>query len=163
MDAVNESHGVAKDISDVVKDINDGINSINFGDGDGSLQLSVTRSQSVDGTKPVTQADDVPLQLQLEDERVRKKKSDHLKRKELERRQKAACVHPRAEDCAQAGHDEGGVEAGGTGHPGADGTDMPVKTNLLQIGLTQVFPRDAVKVKRAVLKRKMGDANPDGT
>lgn len=91
---MNDSHGVDEDIDDVVKDINAGISSLNFGDGDGSLQLSVTQSQSVEGTKPVMQAKDVPLQLQLEDERQRKKKSDHLKRKELERRQKAAGVHP---------------------------------------------------------------------
>ena len=84
IDAVNDSHRAPEDISDVVKDINDGIYSLNFGDGDGSLHLSVTQYQSVDGTEPVTQADDVGLQLQLEDERVRKKRSDFLKRKELE-------------------------------------------------------------------------------
>ena len=42
--AVNDSHAAAKDIADVVKDINDGIYSLNFGDGDGSLHLSVTQS-----------------------------------------------------------------------------------------------------------------------
>ena len=47
---VNDSHGVHEDIDDVVKDINDGIYSLNIDDGDGSLQLSVTQSQSVDGT-----------------------------------------------------------------------------------------------------------------
>ena len=52
--AANDSHGAAEDIADIVKDINDGIYSLNFGDGDGSLQLSVTQSQSVDGTEPVT-------------------------------------------------------------------------------------------------------------
>ena len=35
--------------------------SLNVDDGDGSLQLSVTQSQSVDGTEPVTQAEDVPM------------------------------------------------------------------------------------------------------
>ena len=40
---------------------------------------------------------------------------------------------------------------------------MPVKTNLMQTRLTQVFTRDAVKEKKAVLKRKMSDRNPDGT
>lgn len=89
----------------------------------------MTQSQSVDGTEPITQAEDVLLQLQLEDERQIKKKSDQLKRKELERRQKHAGMHPHAEDVAQAGNDEGGVEASTTGHPGADGTYMPVKTN----------------------------------
>ena len=63
---VNDSHGVPKDIADVVKDINDGMYSLDVDDGDGSLQLSVTQSQSVDGTEPVTQAEDVPMQLQLE-------------------------------------------------------------------------------------------------
>ena len=48
--AVNDSHGVPEDIADVVKDINDGMYSLNIDDGDGSLQLSVTQSQSVDGT-----------------------------------------------------------------------------------------------------------------
>ena len=48
--AVNDSHGAPEDISDVVKDINDGMYSLNVDDGDGSLQLSVTQSQSVDGT-----------------------------------------------------------------------------------------------------------------
>ena len=84
--AVNDSRGVPEDIADVVKDINDGMYSLNIDDGDGSLQLSVTQSQSVDGTEPVTQAEDVPMQLQLEDERIRKKKYDFQKRKELERR-----------------------------------------------------------------------------
>ena len=81
--AVNDRHAAAKDIADVVKDINDGIYSLNFGDGDGSLQFFVTHSQSVDGTEPVTQAEDVPMQLQLEDERKRKK-CDFQRRKELE-------------------------------------------------------------------------------
>ena len=90
--AVNDRHGALEDIVDVVKDINDGMYSLNIDDGDGSLQLSVTQSQSVDGTEPVTQAEDVPMQLQLEDERIRKKKCDFQRRKELERRQKAACV-----------------------------------------------------------------------
>ena len=90
--AVNDSHGALVDIADVVKDINDGMYSLNIDDVDGSLQLSVTQSQSVDGTEPVTQAEDVPMQLQLEDERIRKKKRDFQKRKELEQRQKAACV-----------------------------------------------------------------------
>ena len=40
---------------------------------------------------------------------------------------------------------------------------MPVKTNLMQTRLTQVFDRDGVKVKKVVLKRKMSDRNPDGT
>ena len=100
--AVNDSHGVPEDISDVVKDINDGMYSLNVDDGDGSLQLSVTQSQSVDGTEPVTQAEDVPMQLQLEDERIRKKKYDFQKRKELEWRQKAACVQESDVDVAQA-------------------------------------------------------------
>jgi len=51
---VNESHGAAEDIADVVQDINDGMYSLNVDDVDGSLQLSVTQSQSVDGTEPVT-------------------------------------------------------------------------------------------------------------
>ena len=40
---------------------------------------------------------------------------------------------------------------------------MPVKKNLMQTRLTQVFTRDAVKEKKVVLKRKMSDRNPDGT
>ena len=55
--AVNDSHGAAEDIADVVKDINDGMYSLNVDDVDGSLQLSVTQSQSVDGTEPATQAE----------------------------------------------------------------------------------------------------------
>ena len=41
------------------------------------------------------------MQLQLEDERIRKKKCDFQRRKELERRQKAACVQRSDEDVAQ--------------------------------------------------------------
>ena len=52
--AVNDSHGAHEDIADVVRDINDGMYSLNVDDVDGSLQLSVTQSQSVDGTEPVT-------------------------------------------------------------------------------------------------------------
>ena len=81
--AVNDSHCAAEDITDVLKDIHDS---------HGSLQLSVTQSQSVDRTEPVTQAEDVPMQLQLEDERKRKKKSEFLRKKELERRKQVACV-----------------------------------------------------------------------
>ena len=164
--AVNDSHGVPEDIADVVKDINDGMYSLNVDDGDGSLQLSVTQSQSVDGTEPVTQAEDVPMQLQLEDERIRKKKYEFQKRKELERRQKAACVPESDVDVAQAPKcvgDEGGDAGFSTVHAGSHGSDMPVKTNLMQTRLTQVFTRDAVKEKKAVLKRKMSDRNPDGT
>ena len=40
---------------------------------------------------------------------------------------------------------------------------MPVKTNLMQTRLTQVFARDAVKEKKVVLKRKMSDRNADVT
>ena len=164
--AVNDSHGVPEDIADVVKDINDGMYSLNVDDGDGSLQLSVTQSQSVDGTEPVTQAEDVPMQLQLEDERIRKKKYEFQKRKELERRQKAACVPESDVDVAQAPKcvgDEGGDAAFSTVDAGSHESDMPVKTNLMQTRLTQVFDRDGVKEKKAVLKRKMSDRNPDGT
>ncbi|XBI25453.1 hypothetical protein VPH35_050389 [Triticum aestivum] len=138
---LNDSHGVPEDIADVVKDINDGMYSLNVDDGDGNLQLSVTQSQSVDGTEPVTQAEDVPMQLQLEDERIRKKKYEFQKRKELEWRQKAACVQESDVDVAKA----------------------PKCTNLMQTRLTQVFDRDGVKEKKVVLKRKMSDRNPDGT
>ncbi|XBI09584.1 hypothetical protein VPH35_137102 [Triticum aestivum] len=164
--AVNDSHGAPEDISDVVKDINDGMYSLNVDDGDDSLQLSVTQSQSVDGTEPVTQAEDVPMQLQLEDERIRKKKCDFQRRKELEWRQKSACVQRSDGDVAQAPEgvgDEGGDTAFSTVDGGSPGSDMPVKTNLMQTRLTQVFTRDAVKEKKAVSKRKMSDQNADGT
>ena len=46
-----------------------------------SLQMSETRSQSVDGTEPVTQPEDVPLQLLLEDQRKRKKQEDFDKKR----------------------------------------------------------------------------------
>ena len=154
--AVNDSHGAAEDITDVLKDINDS---------HGSLQLSVTQSQSVDGTEHVTQAEDVPMQLQLEDERKRKKKSEFLRKKELERRKDAACVQRSAEDVAQVaqgGDDEGGDATITTGDAGSHGTDRPVKTNLLQTRLTQVFPHDAIKENKVVLKRKMAYPNPDG-
>ena len=45
-----------------------------------SLQMSETQSQSVDGTEPVMQAEDVPLQLLLEDKRKRKKQEDFDKK-----------------------------------------------------------------------------------
>ena len=163
--AVNDSHAAPEDIDDVVKDINDGMYSLNVDDGDGSLQLSVTQSQSVDGTELVTQAEDVPMQLQLEDERIRKKKYEFQKRKELERRQKAAYVPQSDVDVAQAPKgvgDERGDAAFST-DAGSHGSDMPVKTNVMQTRLTQVFDRDRVKEKKAVLKRKMSDRNPDGT
>ncbi|XBI96682.1 hypothetical protein VPH35_032933 [Triticum aestivum] len=122
---VNDNHGVPEDIADVIKDINDGMYSLNVDDGDGSLQLSDTQSQSVDGTEPVTQDKDVPMQLQLKDERIRKKKYDFKRRKELERRQEVARVQQSDVDVAQA---------------------------------PKVF-----KEKKAILKRKMSDRNPDGT
>ena len=59
--AVNDNHGATEDTADVVKDINYGMYSLNVDDVDGSLQLSVTQSQSVDGTEPITQAKDVPM------------------------------------------------------------------------------------------------------
>ena len=59
--------------------------------------------------------------------------------------------------------DEGGDTAFSTVDAGSHGSDMPVKTNLIQTRLTQVFTRDVVKEKKAVLKRKMSDRNPDGT
>ncbi|XBI10284.1 hypothetical protein VPH35_137593 [Triticum aestivum] len=59
--------------------------------------------------------------------------------------------------------DEGGDAAFPTIDGGSHGSDMPVKTNLMQTRLTQVFTRDAVKEKKAVLKRKMSDRNADGT
>ena len=82
-------------------------------------------------------------------------------RKEFERCQKAACVQRSDRDVAQA--PEGGDAAFSTVDAGSHGSDMPVKTNLMQTHLTQVFTRDAVKEKKAVLKRKMSDRNPDGT
>ena len=106
------------------------------------------------------------MQLQLEDERIRKKKCDFQRRKELERRQKAACVQRSDEDVAQAPKgvgDEGGDAAFSTVDAGSHGSDMPMKTNLMQTRLTQVFTHDAVKEKKVVLKRKMSDRNPDGT
>ncbi|XBI10472.1 hypothetical protein VPH35_137743 [Triticum aestivum] len=132
LNAVNDSHGAAEDIADVVKDINDGMYSLN---------------------------------LQLDDERIRKK-CDFQRRKELERRQKAACVQRSDRDVAQAPEgvgDEGGDAAFSTVDAGSHGSDMPVKTNLMQTRLTQVFTRDVVNEKKAVLKRKMSDRNPDGT
>ena len=155
--AVNDSHGAAEDIADVVKDINDGMYSLNVDDVDGSLQLSVTQSQSVYGTERVTQAEDVPMQLQLEDERIRKKKCDFQRRKELERRQKAACVPESDVDVAEAPKcvgDEGGDTGFSTVHVGSHGSDMPVKTNLMQTRLTQVFTRDAVKEKKVVFEEE---------
>lgn len=58
---------------------------------------------------------------------------------------------------------EGGDAAFSTVDAGSHGSDMPVKTNLMQTRLMQVFDRDAVKEKKVVLKRKMSDRNPDGT
>ena len=43
--------------------------------------MSETQSQSVDGTEPVTQPEDVPLQLLLEDKRKRKKQEDFEKKR----------------------------------------------------------------------------------
>ncbi|XBI99783.1 hypothetical protein VPH35_019810 [Triticum aestivum] len=106
------------------------------------------------------------MQLQLEDERIRKKNCDFQRRKELERRQKVACVQRSDRDVAQAPEgigDEGGDAAFSTVDAGSHGSDMPMKTNLMQTRLTQVFTRDAVKEKKVVLKRKMLDRNPDGT
>ena len=46
-----------------------------------SLEMLETQSQSVDGTEPITQPDDVPLQLLLEDQRKRKKQEDFDKKR----------------------------------------------------------------------------------
>ena len=84
----------------------------------------------------------------------------------MEQRQNADCVQHSDVDVAQAPKcvgDEGGDTCLSTVHAGSHGSDMPVKTNLMQTRLTQVFGRDAVKEKNVVLKRKMSDQNPDGT
>ena len=83
----------------------------------------------------------------------------------MERCQKATCVQGSDGDVAQAPKgvgDEGGDAAFSTVDVGSHGSDMPVKTNLMQTRLTQVFDHDAVKEKKVVLKRKMSDRNPDG-
>ncbi|XBI00312.1 hypothetical protein VPH35_129392 [Triticum aestivum] len=105
------------------------------------------------------------MQLQLEDERKKKKKSEFLRKMELEQRKQAACMQRSAEDVAQVaqgGDAEGGDVTIATGYAGSHGTDRPMKTNLLQTRLTQVFPHDAVKEKKAVLKRRMAYPNADG-
>ena len=84
----------------------------------------------------------------------------------MEQRQNADCVQHSDVDVAQAPKcvgDEGGDATFSTVDAGSHGSDMPVKTNLMQTRLTQVFDRDGVKEKKAVLKRKMSDRNPDGT
>ena len=78
----------------------------------------------------------------------------------MERRQKAACVPESDVDVAQAPKcvgDEGGDAGFSTVHAGSHGSDMPVKTNLMQTRLAQAFDRDGVKEKKVVLKRKMSD------
>jgi hypothetical protein len=72
-----------KDITDVLASVEE-----TYGDGDrmsahdgseqgegdiGSLELSLTPTQDVDGTEPVTQIEDVPAQLAAEEERVAQK------------------------------------------------------------------------------------------
>ena len=49
-----------------------------------SLQMSETQSQSVDGTETITQPEDVPLQLLLEDQHKRKKQEDFVKKRAVD-------------------------------------------------------------------------------
>jgi hypothetical protein len=89
-----QTEATDKDITDVLASVEE-----TYGDGDrmsaddgseqgegdiGSLELSLTPTQDVDGTEPVTQIEDVPAQLAAEDERVAQKIS-----RARERRRKA--------------------------------------------------------------------------
>ena len=76
-------------ISDVLADVQATFGAaepFNLGQGDdvpviGSLQLSETQSQSVDGTEPVTQIEDVPAQLAADALRRQKKVYEALERR----------------------------------------------------------------------------------
>ena len=86
-----------------------------------SLQMSETQSQSVDGTEPVTQPEDVPLQLLLEDQRKRKKQEDFDK-KRAARLEKGSDV-PGSVHAAELTVEED-VPCG------SDGTVVPVKKKI---------------------------------
>ena len=83
--------------------------------------MSETQLQSVDGTEPVTQPEDVPLQLLLEDQHKRKKQEDFDK-KRVARLEKGSDV-PRSVHAAELTIEED-VSCG------SDGTDVPVKKKI---------------------------------
>ena len=109
-----------------------------------SLQMSETQSQSVDGTEPVTQPEDVPLQLLLEDQRKRKKQEDFDK-KRAARLEKGSDV-PRSVRAAELTVEED-VPCG------SDGTVVPVKKKIKKTAARKlvvgaVTPRRSPRVSR---------------
>ena len=117
-----------------------------------SLQMSETQSQSVDGTEPVMQAEDVPLQLLLEDKRKRKKQEDFDK-KMAARLQKGSDV-PESVDVAEltVGH----CSVAGEDVPcGTDGMVVPVKKKIKKTAARKhlvgdVTPRRSPRVSKVV-------------
>jgi hypothetical protein len=116
-----------------------------------SLQMSETQSQSVDGTEPVTQAEDVPLQLLLEDQRKRKKQEDFDK-KMAARLQKGSDV-PKSIDVAEltVGHCSIAEEDVPCG---TDGMVVPVKKKIKKTAarkhlVGEVTPRRSPRVSKA--------------
>ena len=109
-----------------------------------SLQMSETQSQSVDGTEPVTQPEDVPLQLLLEDQHNRKKQED-FEKKRAARLEKGSDV-PGSVHAAELTVEED-VSCG------SDGTVVPVKkkikkTAARKLVVGEVTPRRSPRVSR---------------
>ena len=109
-----------------------------------SLQMSETQSQSVDGTEPITQPEDVPLQLLLEDQHKRKKQEDFDK-KRAARLEKGSDV-PGSVHAAELTVEED-VPCGN------DGTVVPVKkkikkTAARKLVVGEVTPRKSPHVSR---------------
>ena len=116
----------------------------------GSLQILETQSQSVGGTEPVTQPEDVPLQLLLEDQRKRKKQED-FDQKMAARLQKGSDV-PESIDVAEltVGHCSVAEEDVSCD---TDGTIVPVKKKIKKTAARKlvvgaVTPRKSPRVSR---------------
>ena len=106
--------------------------------------MSETQSQSIDGTEPVTQPEDVPLQLLLEDQHKRKKQEDFDK-KRATRLEKGSDV-PGSVHASELTVEED-VPCG------SDGTFVPVKkkikkTSARKLVVGEVTPRRSPRVAR---------------
>ena len=108
----------------------------------GSLQMSETLSGSVGGTEPVTQPEDVPLQLLLEDQRKRKKQED-FEKKRAAHLQKGSDV-PESVDVAELT----------VGHCSVAEEDVPCGTN------GTVVPVKKKTKKTAARKHLVGEVTP---
>ena len=126
------------------------------------MQLSVTQSCSVDGTEPVTQVEDVLLQVLMDSERRKKKLNDFQRKKELTRRKRAAgLIQDDIQDhVVDSKHAKGGVDHVPVDNAAGDGKCSSSKLNLMQTWLTQLYSRYRTSVKK--FKKTRSDYDVEG-